>query len=228
LPTASACLKLSGMDRDEPSCCFDEWAGAKVEAARKREIVDRITRSLVEAVGPDRFEGRTVLDLGCGIGDLSLAALARGASRTTGLDLGPGAVEQARALARERGLAERSSFDVGDAADAELKPHDVVVLNRVFCCSPRVDDLLENSLAATRSVYAFTTLRSRGLVSFFLRIQAGLANVWYRLRETKFRGFRVFIHDVEAIDRRVREAGFRPVVEGRRRLTWHLAVYERA
>jgi hypothetical protein len=32
---------------------------------------------------------------------------------------------------------------------------------------------------------------------------------------------------VDAIDARVREAGFRPVLSGTRRFGWHLGVYER-
>jgi hypothetical protein len=49
----------------------------------------------------------------------------------------------------------------------------------------------------------------------------------YRLREKRYRGFRTFVHDVRAMDERVREAGFRPVRRERRRLVWDLAVYAR-
>ena len=38
-----------------------------------------------------------------------------------------------------------------------------------------------------------------------------MANIVFRIRERKFRGFRVHVHDLEAVDRRVREAGFLPV-----------------
>jgi hypothetical protein len=55
-----------------------------------------------------------------------------------------------------------------------------------------------------------------------------MANVWFRIRRRKFRGFQVYVHDLEAVDRKVLEAGFLPVAEGRRRLVWHLAVYERS
>jgi predicted RNA methylase len=169
----------------------------------------------------------SVLDLGCGVGDLGLAMLSRGADRLSGIDLGPGAIEQARALAAERRLEDRSSFETGDAAKVRLEPHDVVVLNRVYCCYPDIDALLKNSLPAARRIYAFTTPRSAGFVGVLARAQTTLSNVWYRLREDRFRGFRVYIHDVGDIDRRVRDKGFRPVVSGPRRFLWHLGVYER-
>jgi magnesium-protoporphyrin O-methyltransferase len=109
-----------------------------------------------------------------------------------------------------------------------LDPHDVVVLNRVLCCYADVDALLTNSLAAASFVYAFTAPPSAGLAGTLAYAETRLANAWFRIRAKKFRGFRVHVHDLEAVDRRVHEAGFRPIVKGRRRLVWHLAIYERA
>ena len=217
-----------GSEPERERCCFDDWAAGNAKRARRKEITAGVTRDLVEALGQSRLEGRTVLDLGCGTGDLALATLARGAARATGVDLGPGAIEEARALARERRVEDRSTFKMGDAATIHLEEHDIVLLNRVLCCYPEVIALLDNSLRATRHVFAFTAPPSAGLAGTFARAETRLANIMFRIRERKFRGFRVHVHDLEAVDRRIREAGFRPVVEGRRRLVWRLAIYERA
>ena len=83
-------------------------------------------------------------------------------------------------------------------------------------------------MSAARYIYAFTAPPSAGLAGTFSRAHTRLVNSWFRIRDKKFRGFRAYVHDLGAIDRRVREAGFRPVLEGRRRLVWHLAIYERA
>lgn len=187
-----------------------------------------MTRRLLEALDAAGLSGRSVLDVGCGTGDLALAALSRGAERAVGVDLGGGAIDEARRLAAERGLSDRASFSTGDGATAPLDEHDVVVLNRVYCCYPNVDGLLSNSLPAARHVYAFSTPVSRGVAGVLNRIQIGLENLWYRLRDRKYKGFRVFVHDVAAIDRRIRDAAFRPVATGRVRFEWHVAVYERA
>jgi magnesium-protoporphyrin O-methyltransferase len=216
------------MGSDPERCCFDDWAEGNAKRARRKEFTAWVTKDLVEALGPSRIQGRTVLDLGCGTGDLALATLARGASKATGIDLGSGAIGAARALARERSVEDRSTFQVGDAATVRLERHDVVLLNRVLCCYPDVEALLANSLSAANQVFAFTAPPSAGLPGVFARVETRLANLMFRLRRKKFRGFRVHVHDLRAVDRRVREAGFRPVLEGRRRLVWHLAVYERA
>jgi hypothetical protein len=86
---------------------------------------------------------------------------------------------------------------------------------------------LDNSLSAATTVYAFTAPPSAGLAGTLARAETRLANVWFRIRDRKFRGFRVHVHDLRAVDRRIRRAGFLPITEGRRRLAWHLAVYAR-
>jgi magnesium-protoporphyrin O-methyltransferase len=116
---------------------------------------------------------------------------------------------------------------VGDAAKIHLDEHDVVLLNRVLCCYPVVDALLDNSLQAARRIFAFTAPPSWGLGGTFARVETRIANIVFRIRDRKFRGFRAYVHDLKAVDRRVRQAGFRPIVEGRRRLVWYLAIYER-
>ncbi len=108
-----------------------------------------------------------------------------------------------------------------------LQAHDVVVLNRVFCCYPHVDRLLANSLPLARSVYAYTVPPSAGLRGLLARSWVRLDNVRFRLRPAKYGGFRTYVHDIDAIDREVRRAGFAPI-EGRRRVSWDLRVYARA
>ncbi|HEX6332537.1 MAG TPA: methyltransferase domain-containing protein, partial [Actinomycetota bacterium] len=187
-----------------------------------------VTRPLIDAVEARGIRARTVLDLGCGVGDLALELVDRGAASGRGFDLSPRSIEAARALAAERGLADRVTFDVGDASKADLPPADVVLLNRAICCYPDVEGLLERSLGAARSVYAFTIPRSSGLVGTMARLQARLGNWWTRRRPAKFGDFQAFVHDVDAVDARVREAGFTPVHAQHLWFAWLLRVYERA
>jgi SAM-dependent methyltransferase len=214
--------------RDAPDgCCFDEWAANNAARARKRGVGAPITARMLRALERRGLAGRTVLDVGCGTGDLALGALASGAERATGIDLGPGAIEQARALAVDRGLSTRTAFSVGDGAIVPLERHDVVVLNRVLCCYPSVDRLLVNSLGAAGSVYAYTAPVDTGPVGRFNRIWVGIWNVWFRLRSKKFRGFQAVVHDLDAVDRTIASAGFRPAHESRERVVWRLAVFTR-
>jgi magnesium-protoporphyrin O-methyltransferase len=213
---------------DEPrECCFDGWAEGWARRARKKSTIAAVTAPLLAALEDAGIEGRTVLDVGSGIGDLAMETIERGASVARCVELSGRAVREGRRIASERGLAERVSFEMANGADAALPVSDVVVLNRVFCCYPDIDSLLTNSLDAARSVYAFTAPASTGFVGFLNRMDTFISNVWFRLRARKYSGFRVFVHDVAAIDERVRAEGFALRTSGRRRFGWHLAVYSR-
>jgi len=208
-------------------CCFDGWVDNWSKQARKKSTVAGVTAPLLSALESAGIVGKNILDIGCGIGDLATEAASRGASQAFGVDLSEKAIEEARHLAAERGVGDRTTFQVGDGAKASLPKADVVVLNRVFCCYPNVDGLLENSLSAAGTIYAFTTPWSRGLSGVFVKLQTWFENLWYRVRAKKFQGFRVFVHDVDQIDSRVQAAGFRPIQRQRRRVVWHMAVYAR-
>ena len=170
---------------------------------------------------------RTVLDVGCGIGDLAIEVVARGGASGTGYDLSPKAIEEARKLAASRGVGDRMRFEVGDGAKLDLPAADIVVINRVVCCYPDTENLLEHTLGAARSVFAITAPISKGPTGWWNRLWSTLENVGYRLRPSKYGGFRVFIHDLDRVDERIRAAGFRRVRHERRRVVWDLAVYTR-
>jgi SAM-dependent methyltransferase len=216
------------VDEPEPErCCFDDWVDHWSDQATKKPTAARVTASLLDAITEAGIADRTVLDVGCGIGDLAIEAVARGATSGVGFDLSPKAIEQARELAQARGVGDRTTFHVGDGAKLDLPATDIVVINRVVCCYPDTENLLERTLGASRSVFAITAPISTGAVGAYNRIWNRCWNVWYRLRRKKFAGFRTFVHDLDGIDERIRAAGFHRVHHEHRRVVWDLAVYAR-
>jgi magnesium-protoporphyrin O-methyltransferase len=215
------------MEDRPPDCCFDDWARANARRARSKETVARITTRLLAALDEAGLRGRTVLDVGCGAGDLTLATLAHGATEATGVDLGAGAIEEARALAGTRGLAARARFEVADGSADPLPRADVVVLNRVLCCFPDPGPLLDNTLQVTGAVYAMTAPVDHGVPGAVNRVLVRTANRWYRLRARRFGGYRSFVHDVGSAQTTIEAAGFRTVRRERVGWIWDLRVYAR-
>ena len=84
----------------------------------------RLLESLFAQIG---LEGRTVLDLGCGSGQVSLLAASMGA-RVHGIDISPRMLGIARDAADHAGLAAAIRFEEGDAGAAALPSSDVVLL----------------------------------------------------------------------------------------------------
>jgi SAM-dependent methyltransferase len=214
-------------DPEPERCCFDDWVDNWTSQATTKPTAAKVTASLLDAITEAGIAERTVLDVGCGIGDLAIEVVVRGAASGTGYDLSPKAIDEARKLAATRGVGDRMRFEVGDGAKLDLPGADIVVINRVVCCYPDTDNLLDRTLGAARSVFAITAPVSKGVTGLLNRLWSSLENVGYRLRPAKYAGFRTFIHDLDRVDERIRAAGFRRARHERRRVVWDLAVYTR-
>ena len=89
---------------------------------------------------------QTVLDIGCGSGILSIAAVLLGAERATGIDIDPVAVKVARENAALNGLSEKTEFLVGNLNEKITNRYSVVCANIVadviMALAPDVPGLL--------------------------------------------------------------------------------------
>jgi SAM-dependent methyltransferase len=72
--------------------------------------------------------GDVVYDLGCGDGRLVIAAAKRGAGKAVGVDIDPDRIREARAAAREAGVADKVTFIEGDLFTMDFSDADVVTL----------------------------------------------------------------------------------------------------
>lgn len=72
------------------------------------------TSILTESIRDDDVRGRTVLDLGCGIGPIAIGLALAGAERVYATDIMPAAIGVAARNARLNGVAERITLRSGD------------------------------------------------------------------------------------------------------------------
>jgi 2-polyprenyl-6-hydroxyphenyl methylase/3-demethylubiquinone-9 3-methyltransferase len=93
---------------------------------RGRTFVRRM-RLLESLFGELGLSGKSVLDLGCGSGQVSALAAKMGA-QVHAVDIAPRMLEIARQGAQSAGVQERVSFEEGDVASRTYPPADVVLL----------------------------------------------------------------------------------------------------
>lgn len=201
---------------------FDKKAGLWTDADELPELID-VSAQLLDLLRDVPLRRPSVLELGCGTGGLSVGLLDMGAVRVTGIDLSPASIDVAGRRALDAGYAEQASFEVGNAANAPLEPHDWVILDRVFCCFGDSERLADRAIELARERIGISLPESRGWRGFINRLLWAAENVWDRLTG----GCRGYVHDLRRIERRLAAAGFRASASSRIGL-WHIGIYERA
>ena len=211
------------------SCCSTAMYGeifgerrSRHEARRfRRRGVERRARRLLDAVAEALpLAGATSLEVGAGIGALSLTLLERGGAHATTVDASPAAVRVARELAEERGVAGRLDAEVGDFARRRTEArYDVVILDRVVCCYPDWRALLIPATAAARGALALTYPRD----VWYMRLARGVINAGMALFR---KDFRFYVHPPAALHALLAGAGLEARVVGREGV-WELVVARR-
>ena len=167
--------------------------------------------------------GARLLEIGCGVGHLHQLLLVRhGAASAVGVDLAPRMIEEARRLAADRGLVDRTAYHVGDYLDlaADLGVTDVAILDKVICCHPEGVAVLAEAARRARRAVALTYPRDRRLV----RVGRALVNAAMALMGS---GFRVYVHPPAAVEAALAESGLVRIF-GRDTPVWRTEVWRRA
>jgi SAM-dependent methyltransferase len=185
------------------------------------ELVD-VSGAILDLVRDTALRRPSVLDLGCGTAALGVALLEMGAARLTGVDLSPASIDLARQRAEGAGFAETATFEVGNAAETNIEPHDWVILDRVICCYGDVERLVGRAISLSRERIAISVPESRGWRGLVNRPLWLAEFAWDRWQG----GCRGHVHDLGKIERRLAAAGFRPAGSDRIGL-WHIGIYDR-
>ena len=104
------------------------------------DVVDRML-ALAQVTKDD-----VVLDLGCGDGRIPIRAAQKYGARGIGVDIDPRLIDQARANARNAGVADRTEFRHADAMQTDLSPATVVTLYLLSSSNSRLRPLLQQQL----------------------------------------------------------------------------------
>ena len=184
--------------------------------------LDEIERRIVASAQEAGIQGARVLEIGGGIGVIQAELLEVGAATGEIVELVRAYEPYARELASDKGLADRVTFRVVDLMENPdaVEPADVVVLNRVVCCSP--DGIELTGIAGRLARRTLVLSYPRDVV--WVRLGVGLINLGQRLFG---RSFRAFVHSPAKLRAAVEEQGLRATDLGRTAF-WEYSTLERA
>ncbi|HEV2216515.1 MAG TPA: SAM-dependent methyltransferase [Candidatus Dormibacteraeota bacterium] len=196
---------------------------ARSEARRYRKNgLDETSRRIFDLLKTQGVEGRTVLEVGGGIGAIQIELLKAGAARAVSVELTPTYEAEANALLREAGLADRVERKIMDfaSAGAGVEGADIVIMNRVICCYPDMPRLAGAASDHAREVLVLSFPKR----SWWMR--AALLPFNALLRVTR-REFQIFLHPPRQILATVEKHGLHQVFAKTGAL-WTVAALRRA
>jgi magnesium-protoporphyrin O-methyltransferase len=131
-------------------------------AAYRRDGLGADQRKLFAALVADGVDGKTVLDVGGGIGAIHHDLLRAGARSVTDVDGSSAYIAAAQDEARRQGLLDRIVYQHGDFVELGdgIEPADIVILVRVLCCYPDMPALVRASTARAMRSYGLIYPRS--------------------------------------------------------------------
>lgn len=161
------------------------------------------TRLLIEAIVSADVGGATLLDIGGGVGDIVNELLKVGVRRAIEVDASSAYLQVARGEAERQGHADRISYHHGDfvVLASQLPLADLVTLDKVICCYPDIQTLVNLSAVHATKLNGFVIPRD----TWWMRVRTGLVNLGLYLQRNPFR---TFLHPTRDVDAVLRANGF--------------------
>ena len=198
---------------------FDDKMARRELKRYKKKGPSKSTRKLLDFIIREGVEGRTLMDIGGGIGAIQHELYKAGIVSSVDIDASSAYLNAAKKESELYGNLEHSQFLEGDFTDEFLcpEPADIVTLDRVICCYDEMEKLVEKSSSLAKKIYAVVYPRE----------------VWYvilGLYFTKFAMFvirhpyRMYVHSSEKVDSIIRGNGF-TMKYNDRTILWRVDVY---
>jgi hypothetical protein len=208
-------------------CCgadqlFDLKGAEKELKKYKKKGPGSVTKRLIDYLSDNnKLEGKSLLDIGGGIGSIQWDFLKRGGSKTIDVDASNGYQQVAKALADEQDYSEKATFVPGDFVDksAEIPKVDFVTMDKVLCCYPDYQSLLEAALNKCNE----SIIISFPLGGPIAGLYVGIENFYFKLRNI---AFSTFIHPPKQIESFITDHGFE-ITQKSISFPWHIQAYRR-
>ena len=196
-------------------------ARAEAQSYRKKGL-DPTSRRIVDYLKERGVAGRTLLEVGGGVGAIQIELLKAGVTKAISVELTPTYEQVALELLNEAGFADRVERKVTDFAQSagDFAVADIVIMNRVICCYPDMP-VLAGAAADHAGEVLVMSFPKRTWWTRALLLVGNLG-----LRVTR-REFQLFVHPPDQILSEAARHGLRKALDSPG-LFWEVAAAQRA
>jgi len=164
---------------------------------------NKATRLLIKMLRSQDVYQKTLLDIGGGIGAVQLELLRSGLNKATDVDASKGYLQMAKEEAGIHGYADSVEYLHGDFLDLNhaIENHDLVSLDKVICCYPNREELLENAMKRADVAIGLVFPHGNALSKTF----AFLVNMYMTIKGS---AFRTYAHSPIDVHQQLVSSGF--------------------
>jgi len=207
-------------------CCgadvfFDEKTAKKQYRQYVKKGPPRVTAKIIQQLTGQTIEGKSMIDVGGGIGALQWWFLQKGGAQTTGIDASSGYLQKAEEHAILNGWSGKAHFIFGDYTEVHTQVGgvDYITLDKVVCCYPNFKEIIETSCQKARTHVALS-YPVDGVISSII---AWFGSLFAKLKSNSFRPY---VHPVDKIREVFAQQGYERISHALA-FPWHIETYQK-
>lgn len=182
----------------EHCCGADLFFNKKTAEKEYRKYLkkgpSRVTAKIIQQLRQQEIEGKSMVDVGGGIGALQWWFLDNGGKQTTDIDASSGYLKQAEYHAAQKGWQNNTRFVMGDCVEVynEIDDPHFITLVKVVCCYPNFEEILDSSCKKAIG-HVSLSYPIDGIISQSIRM---FGDLFFMLKGSPYRPF---VHSVKKI-----------------------------
>ncbi len=179
----------------------------------------RSTRLLIESLREENMQGKSLLDIGGGIGAIQHELSEDGLLSIYHVEASQAYIKVSEAEAERRGYSDRLHSWHGDFVQLapQLPETDIITADRALCCYPYMEKFVKTCALKSRRYCALVY----PVESYFIAAGIVLANLYFKLSGNDFR---LYLHSRNAINEIFKAEGFELHYTAKT-LMWHVDIY---
>ena len=206
---------------------FDNVSHRFIDEYEKKGL-KKHTKFILEFFERKNLSNLTLLELGCGVGGLLFHFLDLGVKYAYGVDLSEKMIENAKILAKSKNYSEKTEFFVGDFNSVKrdvlpIKYADILVADRVLCCSPVPLDILKNMIGFNPKYIVAVQPRKNPLYKLYLGARVRVINFKHNVKD---HGAKNPYVEVKEYDKVFQSHRYQRIFQ-RFRYAWEIIIYEK-